>query len=373
MTPATPRPAPWASPRTALLLVPLGCFAWSFWPTFVELVRTWRSSDQYSHGFLVPFFAAFLLWLRRDRLDVDELRPSLLLGVPLLMFGLGLRLAGAYYFYAWFDPLSIVPCVAGAVLLLGGWAAWRWSWPGVLFLSFMLPLPYRLGTALSLPLQRLATVVSTFVLQMLGLPALAEGNTILLNEESIGIVEACSGLRMLIVFFALATAVALLTKKSLLERGLLVLSAVPIALISNVLRIVATGILYETTSGETARAFFHDVAGWLMMPLGLGLLWLELVIFARLFIQTPTRYAVRSVRPANPAIRRAKPAAKAVEAGQPTEPAAAPTGAARARQAPPPRPRASRTRVTGAPRNPAPTPPAQEPTPTPDQTPAEKA
>src|SRR5262249_11745895 len=101
MTTATPRPAPWASPRVALLLPTAACFVWSFWPTFTELVRTWRRSDQSSHGFLVPVFAGFLLWLRRERLDVDELRPAWLAGLPLLLLALGLRLAGAYYFYNW--------------------------------------------------------------------------------------------------------------------------------------------------------------------------------------------------------------------------------------------------------------------------------
>src|SRR5262249_49418232 len=147
-------------------------------------------------------------------------------------------------------------------------------WPAILFLFFMVPLPFTVATLLSAPLQGLATVCSTFVLQTLGLPALAEGNIIRINDAHIGIVEACSGLRMLVVFFALSTGMALLIKAPLGDKLFLVASSVPIALVANILRITITGMLHEMVSSEIANIFFHDVAGWLMMPLALVMLWL---------------------------------------------------------------------------------------------------
>ena len=279
-----------ASPRLALVLVPIACLVWAFWPTFADLAAVWQHNPQYTHGYLVPLFAGGLLWMRRDHLNLPACSPSWTLGVPLLALGIGMRLCGAYYFYVWLDPLSIIPTVAGLVCLLGGFTALRWAWPAVLFLGFMVPLPYRLATAMSGPLQELATTVSTFLMQTIGLPALAEGNVIHLNEESIGVVEACSGLSMLMVFFALATLVAVLnSKRPLLERLILVASAVPIALVSNILRITATGVLHETTNSAWAKTFFHDAAGWLMMPVGLGFLWIELKVLARLFPVTACR------------------------------------------------------------------------------------
>jgi exosortase len=148
----------------------------------------------------------------------------------------------------------------------------------------MIPLPYRLQTALAQPLQRLATEASTFALQTLGLPALAEGNTILLNDTQIGIVDACSGLTMLVTFFALATAVAVVIPRRRFDKVLIVLSAAPVAVLTNVLRITVTGVLHETVGSELADAVFHDWAGWLMMPLALLLLGLVLRILARLFL-----------------------------------------------------------------------------------------
>jgi exosortase len=282
----------------------LGCLVWAFWSTFADLAHTWASNDQYSHGFLVPGFALLLLWMRRDRLD-GAARPAFLAGGLLLAAGIALRLAGVWYYYVWLDPISLLPCLAGLVWMLGGRAAWRWAWPAVLFLAFMIPLPYRLASALSGPLQNVATVVSTFLMQALGLPALAEGNVILLNEARIGVVEACSGLRMLVVFVALATALVLVTQRHWVDKVILLVSAVPIALVSNILRITATGILHETTGSEAANAFFHDLGGWLMMPLALLLLAVELKILSRLFIDVPA--PVRTVRGPVPVVRRKRP------------------------------------------------------------------
>src|SRR5437763_14575321 len=92
---------------------------------------------------------------------------------------------------------------------------------------------------------------------------------------------------MLMVFFALSTAVALLMRKPLWERLLVCASAVPIALLTNLLRITATGVLHDTVGKEIADAVFHDLAGWLMMPLALAFLGLELKLLGHLLVEPP--------------------------------------------------------------------------------------
>lgn len=285
---------------TSLLpvLLVFACFLWAFASTLADLVHVWRSNDQYSHGFLVPGFALVLLWLRRHRLNGAALRPGLVIGSLLLALGLGLRLFGAYWYYLWLDNIALVPCVAGLCWLLGGWSAWCWAWPAILYLTFMVPLPYRLSTALSAPLQSLATTIGTFLMQTIGLPALAEGNVIVLNEARLNVVEACSGLRMLMVFVALSTAMALLARRPLLDKFILLVSAIPIAVVSNILRITATGVLHETLDSETANVFFHDLGGWLMMPLGMLFLALEVKILSHLLLEPP---------PPPPVVREAAP------------------------------------------------------------------
>jgi exosortase len=310
-----------ATPRLRLVpLAPLGvvlvALTWAYWTTLLDLAQTWHANPQYSHGFLVPVFAAILLWLRRARLDLAGLRPAWW-GLVLVVAGLVLRLGAVYSYYVSLDAISLLPCVAGLVLLWGGRAGWRWAWPAVLFLGFMIPLPYTLATALSGPLQHLATWLSTYVMQTLGMPALAEGNLILVNDHKLNIEEACSGLRMLVVFFALSTGVVLAQRRHWIDQVVILASAIPIALATNVIRITATGVLYNLGMGEMANHFSHDVAGYLMPAVALGMLWLELKVLARLVVEAPAgapraaagrRAAPAVPRPAVPRSRRPAPA-----------------------------------------------------------------
>jgi exosortase len=264
---------------TALAL----CLVWAYWTTIQELWRRWSDQPQYSHGYFVPIFAGVLLWWRRDMLESKTLRGSWW-GLPVLVFGVAMRLAGAYYFYDTFDFLSLLPVFVGICLLLGGWYALWWSWPAILFLIFMIPMPFRLETAMAQPLQQIATRISTYTLQTLGLPAIAEGNTILIEEARIGVVEACSGLRMLTVFIALAMGFIFMIDRPIWERAILLASAIPIALISNIVRITVTGAMHSMGLSKAADVFFHDVAGWFMMPLAVALLALELWLLSKVFI-----------------------------------------------------------------------------------------
>jgi exosortase len=306
---------------------------WAYWPLLVEMSDRWRRSPEYSHGWLVPLFALVLLWLRRDpnrqtavhgegwvllalgigaglfgpegyswlapasaaaavcgaAILIADWRPATAKpewpgGLFLLLSGCALQLFATHFFMEWFMQLSLLPIVAGMFLLLGGSAALRWSWPAIGFLFFMIPLPHTLEVALRGPLRELGTTASTFIMQTCGLPAFAEGTIITVDDHQIGVVEACSGLRMLMIFFALSAAVALLAERPFWQRALIVLGAVPIALIANVARITSTGILHVYGYDRLADLTFHDLAGWLMMPLGLALLWAELWYLDHLFI-----------------------------------------------------------------------------------------
>lgn len=285
--PAVKTPAPvWDARSIGLLAVMTAALAWAYWPVLRDIIDKWASDPQYSHGYLVPLFAGYLLWSRRQHSAASRWRPSWW-GVPLLLLAIAMRLVGTFYFVDWLEAVSLLPLLVGAILLIAGPKALRWSWPAVAFLGFMFPLPYRVETALSLPLQRLATVASTYVLQTLGRPAFAEGNVIVVNDARIGVIEACNGLGMLLLFFALATGVALLVRRPFWERLILVVSAVPIAVIVNVVRITGTSVLHDLVNNPRLDAWLHDFAGWLMMPLALVLLWLESRYLARLVVETP--------------------------------------------------------------------------------------
>jgi len=259
---------------------------WSYWPTLGTMVERWWSDPQYSHGFLVPLFAAAVLWSRRDWWDKARWQPSWW-GLPVLAIAAAMRLVSASAGIEPLDGFSLVPALLGVVLLAGGWSLLRWSWPAIAFLGFMLPLPFGVEVSLAQPLRRVATLVSTYALQTMGCPAFSEGNVILIEENRLGVEEACSGLGMLLTFFALSTAFALVVRRPLTDRLVLVASAVPVAVAANVARITATGLAYYAwgQNSAAAHAIFHDLAGWLMMPLALLLLWGELRLMARLFVE----------------------------------------------------------------------------------------
>jgi exosortase len=273
------------TPRRAVLAGLAALLAYTYWPTLSDMVRKWESDPQYSHGYLVPAFALALLWLRRQHWAAVTPAWSWW-GVWLLTAGALLHLAGSYLYYDWLSAGSLLPSLAGLFALWGGRPALRWAWPALGFLAFMVPLPYRVEVLLSHPLQRLATRVGTYSLETLGFPVVAEGNTIVLEGMRIGIAEACSGLSMLVTFVALSAAVVLVSRRSVFDKSVIVLSAVPIAVLANMVRIIVTAVLCETVGSAGASAFFHDWAGWFMMPLALGLLWLELLLLGRLLPET---------------------------------------------------------------------------------------
>lgn len=271
-----------AQARTWLPLAALaGGLLWAYAPTLAVMAERWSTDPQYSHGFLVPVFALGILWARRDRLPTQGPVPSWY-GLAVLLGGMLLRLVGAYFYFEPLDAFSLLPTLAGLCLLIGGVPALRWCWPALAFLGFMLPLPYQAEMALAHPLRRVATVSSTYLLQLLGFPALSEGNIIVIDDLRLGVIDACSGLGMLMTFFALSTAAAMIVRRPPLDRVVLIVSAVPIALLANILRVTATAAAHVLVGSEAANALTHDLAGWLMMPLAVGLLWLELRYLDRL-------------------------------------------------------------------------------------------
>ena len=124
---------------------------------------------------------------------------------------------------------------------------------------------------------------SCWGLQILGQPAIAEGNTILVGDNHLEIAQACSGLRLFVSILALAFVYLMLVRRAWWEKLLLLASVVPIAIIANSARIIATGLLYEFSSSEAAKHFSHDFSGWAMIPLAALLFWIVLWYLGKLF------------------------------------------------------------------------------------------
>lgn len=269
----------------------------SYAPCIASLLNDWENPN-YSHGYLVLPIALLIAWMRRDELRSVPIRPAVTGWVALLAL-----LALRYVLYdqneLWAEKATIPLAVGSLVLALGGWRLLWKALPAVLFLFFILPLPPRYSTSLSQPLQRLATVGSTTLLQLMGLPVLAEGNVIHVGAEQLEVARACNGLSMLVSFVTLITATVLTVARDrpLWERAILLLSTIPIALIANILRIAGTAWLYHLF-GPTAKPpwpisiwfptvdkFGHDTAGWAMMPIALALVWAEIKLLSWLIVE----------------------------------------------------------------------------------------
>ena len=260
---------------------------WCYWWPMSGLVARWWSDPDYLHGFLVPPFAAYLLWARREMVRGVPAKGSWW-GTVLLGLCAAAQFVAAYYYFELLEAASLCLCVAGLMLFIGGWQYLRWSWPSAAFLAFMVPLPGFLANLLSHPLQRVATIASTYIVQTAGIPAVAEGNTILLCEGRIGVAEACSGLRNMMLFIVVCAGMACLVRRTALEKAIVVLSAVPIALAANVVRITLTALLHALSRHDWATTTYHDLAAWLMMPLAVAFLWIELGLLTRVFVSIPT-------------------------------------------------------------------------------------
>ncbi len=285
--PAIP-PVPWNDPSQRAPLIMLGGLVFllvlAYWDMFSLTSAAW-SEGLYSHGWIVPVFALGLMWMRWEPIGPVP-SSERWTGLALLVAGLSMRLVAAEWGMNPVDRLSFLPAIFGVFMLVGGMNIIRWAGPALGFLIFMFPLPTRLEVLVLLRLQTLAAICSTFVLQTLGVPAFRSGNIINISGMDLFIADACSGLRMLTIFCALAVAMVFLIERPWWDKFIILLSAVPIALVVNIVRITVTGLLYMWVGPKNnfVQHLAHDWAGYFMMPLALGLLWLELQILERLTI-----------------------------------------------------------------------------------------
>ncbi|MEO2048794.1 MAG: exosortase/archaeosortase family protein [Pirellulales bacterium] len=277
--PASPIDTQWLILGGVALLFVL---VWSYWPTLASMVHAWIQQPDYSHGFLVLPVSIGFLWLRRASFPREAIQPSLIGAALLLVVG-GLRLFAGLYYLKPLDGWTLPIAVGASVWLLYGMKCLRWSSSSILFLWFMMPIPYTAERWLSVPLQRVATILSTTCLQLLGQPAISEGNTIWLGEQQLFVAEACSGMRIFVGIFALAFAYVLFSRWSWWQKVMVLMAAIPVAIVANVTRIVVTGLLCQYASSDAGHVFSHDIAGIVMIPFAALLFWLFLVYLGRLF------------------------------------------------------------------------------------------
>lgn len=242
------------------------------------VVGQW-GSDDYSHGFFVPIISAFLIWQRRHRLAAVGMAPSWW-GPVVVLAGLLLYVLGDYATLYVLLHLSLWVVIVGLTLsFIGPMAVRELAFP-LSYLLAAVPLPVFLYNALSSQLQLWSSALGVGFLQFVGVTAFREGNVIDLGPVQLQVAEACSGIRYLFPLTSLALLCAYLFRDRMWKRLLLVLSALPISVLVNGLRIGIVGILVEFYGPQAAEGFLHLFEGWVLFMTTLGLLVLEMWVLS---------------------------------------------------------------------------------------------
>lgn len=253
---------------------------WLYSPVMVRLALQWSRDANFSYGFLVPAFSAFVLWQNRERLRKLTPKPSSG-GMWMMLGALCVLVVGVLGSELFLSRVSFVLMLASIVVLFWGWEHLRVARFPVLFLLLMIPLPAIVFNQLTFPLQILASKLAATALPLLGVPVLREGNIINLPAMSLEVADACSGIRSLFSLITLAVICGYTIRE---QRGLwaiLILAAIPVAVVANALRIIGAGLLVQYWNANKAEGFFHTFSGWLVFLVSLTMLiWLRQILLS---------------------------------------------------------------------------------------------
>ena len=265
----------------AIALVSVVLFTYA--TVLVKLSRDWWSDENYSHGLLVPFIIGYILWSQRAKLATARARPSMLLGGLAVVFALLALWTGIAGAELYTQRMSLVLLIAGTVVYFGGLGFLRLILVPLVLLVLAIPIPTIAFNKIAFPLQLFASRVAVWSMQVLGIPVLRQGNVIELKPlnsfttKKLEVVEACSGIRSMMTLITLAVVFAYFTYPrsgdSSMPRGglrsygflrslIIVISAVPIAILTNAARVSGTGILSHYYGTGVADGFFHTFSGW---------------------------------------------------------------------------------------------------------------
>ncbi len=266
--------------RIGMLAAVLG---WFYLDHLKRMSKVWQNPD-WSHGYLVPFFALYLVHQNRRKL-LNDRHVGSLWGLVVIVFALIVYAAAVSTKFGYPQPLTIVLVLAGLVLLIRGWETLKLTWFPLAFLFLAIPPPERLYREVTQPLQQAAAFVAKHVLSMF--PGVYEvhraGFSIAYymdsgSEGTFTVAGACSGMRSLMAFMAIGLAMAYLTPRPVWHRILLGVSVIPVALFCNVARVIITGSLQMYGRGNLATGTPHTLLGLLMFGLGfamyMGIIWM---------------------------------------------------------------------------------------------------
>ena len=270
-----------------------GLLFWLFNGEVWGIVRTWFTDPSWSHGILIPIFSLYFLNQTKNEILNASFKPSYLglVALVLVILVYVFNIIGPATF-GYLSQLSVIGALGAVVLFLGGWRLLKNTWLPVAYLIFAVPLPDILLKPATIPMRRWAASGATAVLNLVPqLEATTSGviiDIIYKNhhlEPGLDVAEACSGMRLLMSFFALGVAMAYLHYRPVWQRLVLLASTIPIAILCNIIRVMITSFIYVLLNPEYAQGIYHDLLGIAMLPLAFGLYGILAWFMSNLFIE----------------------------------------------------------------------------------------
>jgi exosortase D (VPLPA-CTERM-specific) len=260
----------------ALLLGLIGlCYVFS--DGLSKMLEMWEQ-DEYSHGYMIPMVALFIVWQRLNELP-EVSRHGAWLGLAAVAAGLFIALLGELSAIYAILQYGFLVTFCGLVLSLLGWRGVQKIWPALAYLLFMIPLPVFLYNSLSSELQLISSSLGVVVIRLFDISVYLEGNVIDLGAMKLQVVEACSGLRYLFPLMSFGFLIAYLYRGPVWQKVILFLSTIPITVLMNSFRIGVIGVTVEYWGQEMAEGFLHDFEGWFVFMACVAILFAEMWIF----------------------------------------------------------------------------------------------
>jgi exosortase len=264
--PTSTQPAFGSNPRYILLLL-LGCLlVFCYFGTFAETAVQIQGSDDMAQAYMAPLIAAIVAWDKRNLLFGSHDRPALA-GLAAVLGGAAMAVVAAAGASGTLARAGFLCSLAGCILCTGGWATLRQLRFSFVMLLFVFPLPPLLYDEVTMPLRMMASQMAELMLEAAGHTVIRQGNVLELRHITLSVVDACSGLRSLLALTFMALAYGYFLEKRQAIRGALVLTAIPVAILVNALRVTATGVL-SVYSREWVHGTWHDMLGWGGLALG---------------------------------------------------------------------------------------------------------
>lgn len=241
----------------AILII---CFAALYQHVIIKMVQDWLGDDNYGHGFMIPFITAYFIWQRKDDFSKLQVNPANT-GIVILFSGLLILFVGTIGAELFMMRFSMLIVIYGLIIFLKGVEFGKITLAPVAYLIFMIPLPAIIWNKIAFPLKLFATKMAVNTIKLAQIPAYREGNIIHLNNTTLQVVDACSGMRSLVSLLALSAAFVLAAGYSKIKKLALFLSAVPIAILLNIARLSFTALLTQYFNPQIAQGFLHELSG----------------------------------------------------------------------------------------------------------------